>query len=131
MLTGKKYDEYLAGAIKEIHRVNKECPDFTYFDYQQFSTFPHKGDQIRYHTGLKLNEVKELAGLSIRTQRGKGSNNKFRGQGKRTERVCNIDECGKIFKALDDMRSCPACTNNKLYGDSYPTGLDEVGIGYL
>jgi hypothetical protein len=124
-------DEYLKGAIAEVLRVNKLRPNFTYLDYQDLSTFPYKGDQIRDRTGLKLNDIKIKAGLTIRTQRGIGSNNKTKGRHRYTERICNMDGCDKTFKALDHMRSCEVCTNTKRYGDSSAAGFDEFNTGCI
>ncbi len=122
-------DEYLKGAIAEVLRVNRLRPNFTYLDYQDLSTFPYKGDQIRDRTGLKLNDIKVKAGLTIGTQRGKGSKSKLKGKHRYTDRICNVESCSKPFIAVDHMRSCPACDNAKKYGDGFGTGFDELEIG--
>lgn len=51
-------------------------------------------------------------------------------QGKETWRICNMEDCGNEFNAVDHMRSCPKCTNIKL-GESYAAGMDERNLGYI
>lgn len=123
--------DYLKGAIAEVLRVNRLRPNFTYFEYRELSVYPYQCDQIRDRTGLKLNDIKLKAGLKIRTQRGKGSKSKLKGSHRYTQRICNMDGCGKPFEALDDMRSCPGCTNNKNTGDTSATGFDEYNTGCI
>ena len=126
-LKGKERKDYIKGAIAELKRVRREAPRLTYFEYQQFSRFPYKGEQIRERIGLTLNDIKKLAGIEIRTQRGK-ANDKMPSFKKTTKRRCNMEDInhdGEItwFDAVDNMHSCPKCTNIKL-GEAYSAGLD-------
>ena len=62
-------------------------------------------------------------GNSYRTNKYKGHKPVF------TLRACNV--CDRSFRAEDDMRSCPICTNTKKSADR--RGLSDTcyGIGYL
>lgn len=126
-LTGKERKDYIKGAIAEVLRVNKTCPYFTYFDYEQFSRFPYKGAQIRERTGLKLNDVKKLAGLKVRSQRGRAMHGK-KTHVKTTTRNCNISSCEKEFEAPGDIHTCPSCTSAK---GMTSQGMDERNPGSL
>lgn len=131
-LKGKERKDYIKGAIAELKRVRREAPRLTYFEYEQISANPYKGAQIRERTGMTFNEMKEVAGIATRTQRGKASD-KIPSFKKTTRRRCNMEDInhgGKVtwFEAEGDMWSCPKCTNMKL-GEAYSMGFDELPIG--
>ena len=47
-----------------------------------------------------------------------------------TNRICNV--CDRMFRAEDDMRSCPVCTNTKRSAESRASLSDTAhAVGYL
>jgi hypothetical protein len=124
MMTKKELTQYKKGAIAMAKEVAKKHGRlFTMLEYSQISRSPYKLDMVFKTLDIKtFNEFKTMCGLPVNRKR-KPSVRKNAKSRNRTERTCNMEDCGKIFLAVDNMRSCPSCTNLK-GGESY-AGLNE------
>lgn len=112
--------EYVNGAIKEIQRVAVLFGgNFNQRQYVEAAKEPYGLEAIRWRLKVPLNEIKKLAGLSVKVAnrwRAPKCNNKGAKRDNTTERRCNMEDCNKLFHAVDHMRSCPACATLKRNG---------------
>lgn len=129
-MTKQDKEDYIQGAIGEVLRISKLFDNnITLTQYEDYRHPEYRFEAIRHRLKWGFNDLKKAAGLTVSTR---GGARKAEGRKpKITERVCNM--CSETFKAVDFMRSCPACHNLKNYsgGDSLSGGMDEFNLGYI
>ena len=118
-MTTQQATEDRKGAIKEVQRVSGLIPGtMTLRQYNEEARPPYRSESIRMRLKLTFNELKAAAGLTVNNKKRRGRL-KSKDQSDTTERRCNMSHCGRLFRAVGHMRSCPACTrlknNNPLY----------------
>ena len=126
----KELAEYKRGAKAEAKKVAKKCGRmFTMLQYAEESMHPYKFDMVCKRLSIStFNDFKVFCGLPINKKR-KLSVRRNANAGNRTKRKCNMERCGKEFDAVDDMKSCPSCTNIKINTESFSGGMDELSMG--
>jgi len=137
---------YKKGLMKEMVRLDtlfkqqNDGKDMPTSHYNKVASPEYRKYNYEKILDCKYNEIKGWCEIPVsRKYRPRRVNvipilRKQKGQGRYTERVCNMPECnreGEPFMALDSMRSCPVCTNTKNIGDASSSGFDEFGIGSL
>lgn len=112
--------EYEQGAIKEIQHISKSISGvMTMRQYNVLANKPYKFEAIRDRLQWTFNKLKTVAGLPINKQKSPGNIKCSTKENNATERLCNMDDCNKLFMAIDHMRSCPKCTDAKRSGNIY------------
>jgi hypothetical protein len=110
---------YERQAIKELKRVaDIFSGKMTIRQYNSLASQPYKFEAMRDRLKMKFNELKALAGLPVNKNKSIGNRKRNKKQINTTKRYCNMSHCGKLFEAVDHMRSCPTCTdlkNNSAY----------------
>lgn len=129
-MTKKELAEYKKGAKAEAKRVAKKFGRmFTMLQYADESLHPYKFDMASKVLSIRtFNEFKVFCGLPINKKR-KPSVRRNANSGNRTKRKCNMEHCSRSFLAVDDMRSCPSCTNLKTNTEAFSGGMEETGWG--